>query len=237
MCPSCSSTQIPRCRTRRRSLQEGDCWQTWSAYRCRNSYRTPAVLPILPLERERFEKRSGRLLALPQTPERVRGCHHPCFPKRPCSSMSRTGPSGQVRGWRRVSSVGDGRARKWKRRWPGTCAAGVSCGERKERGVLPTDRSFVWRRGFPALTPHRRAESCLTDPITEPQCTGVEPGTLRNRLRRIDRNAFATNSFGTGVTPASHTPRPEDCTDLGKRSGMKQNHFRSNRSASRPSGG
>jgi hypothetical protein len=35
---------------------------------------------------------------------------------------------------------------------------------KKERGVLPTDRSFVWRPGFPALTPHRRAGSCLTDP-------------------------------------------------------------------------
>src|SRR5256885_799985 len=51
----------------------------------------------------------------------------------------------------------------WKRLWPGTCSLRVSV-TRKERGVLPTDRAFVWRLGFPALTPHRRAGSCLTDP-------------------------------------------------------------------------
>ena len=60
---------------------------------------------------------------------------------------------------------------------------------------MPTDRSFVWRLGFPALTPHRRAGSCLTDPITIAPVHGVEPGTLHDRLRRIDRNAFATSSF------------------------------------------
>ena len=60
---------------------------------------------------------------------------------------------------------------------------------------MPTDRSFVWRLGFPALTPHRRAGSCLTDPITIAPVHGVEPVTLRDCLRRIDRNAFATSSF------------------------------------------
>src|SRR5437764_7799947 len=51
------------------------------------------------------------------------------------------------------------------------------------------------RSGFPALTPHRRAGSCLTDPITIAPVHGVEPGTLHDCLRRIDRNRFATSSF------------------------------------------
>jgi len=35
----------------------------------------------------------------------------------------------------------------------------------------------------------------LTDPITIAPVHGVEPGTLHDCLRRIDRNAFATSSL------------------------------------------
>jgi hypothetical protein len=74
---------------------------------------------------------------------------------------------------------------------------------------LPTDRSFVWRLGFPALTPHRRAGSCLTDPITIAPVHGIEPGTLHDDLRRIDRNRFATSSFVNRSDPTvAHSVGP-----------------------------
>jgi len=74
---------------------------------------------------------------------------------------------------------------------------------------LPTDRSFVWRLGFPALTPHRRAGSCLTDPDHHSSgcngttrclpCTTASGGSIATRLRPAP--------LWTGVTQVSHTLR------------------------------
>ena len=84
--------------------------------------------------------------------------------------------------------------RVWKSRLPATRHPRVSV-ERKERGVLPTDRSFVWRPGFPALTPHRRAGSCLTDPDHHSSgCNGT--------TRCMPCTTASGGSIATGLRPA-----------------------------------
>ena len=85
-------------------------------------------------------------------------------------------------------------SRCWKSRLPATRHPRVSV-ERKERGVLPTDRAFVWRPGFPALTPHRRAGSCLTDPDHHSSgCNGTN--------RCMPCTTASGGSIATGLRPA-----------------------------------
>ena len=70
---------------------------------------------------------------------------------------------------------------------------------------MPTDRAFVWRLGFPALTPRRRAGSCLTDPIT------IAPGARVRTVAHLarppaDRSHRVCDQlpFKTGVPTISH---------------------------------
>src|SRR5436853_5866207 len=91
----------------------------------------------------------------------------------------------------------------------GTCSLQVSV-RIKERGVLPTDRSFVWRLGFPALTPHRRAGSCLTDP--DHHSSGCNGTTRCLPCATTSGGSIATGlrpaPLWTGVTPLLHAPEP-----------------------------